>query len=409
MRFNKRIKSHHLGRKLSSFMSGSKKLDEILNSTGEREQVIYIHIPYCSNICSFCNMNRSLDRPKKDYIDLIIDQLKYYSESNRFKTSTFSSIYFGGGTPSILSERDLYKILDALHSSANLEPDIEITMESSLTDLNDEKFNTIRSSGVNRLSIGVQTFSNDGRKFLNRRGDKDFAYNRLKYIRNSGFENLNIDLIYNYFNQSKAELIEDLKLIDELDLAGFSMYSLIIMNESELGKNLEKYNINRSSSRDREFFDTVLEYSKNYEYLELTKRVKKGRDEYKYIKQRLAGKDTFPLGAGAGGSIENLLIMNPIDIDKYEYNVYNPENVNGMYFKDDYFKYKKAIDTIQLLYYNPNILNDERINEYFKTLENENYLYKEKDIYKLNDNGVFWGNNIIDSIWNIVLEYEKAL
>ncbi|MDO5718619.1 MAG: radical SAM protein [Tissierellia bacterium] len=404
MRFSRRIKSHHMGPKLKRYVDRPESLVNILDTQGEKEQVIYIHIPYCSNICSFCNMNRSLNKPKDNYIDIVVDQLKYYSQTKRFKTSTFSSVYFGGGTPSVLSEPDLVKILDALHKYANLEPDVEITMETSLSDLGIDKFKIVNSHGVNRLSIGIQTFSNRGRKLLNRRGDKDFAFNSLKEIRETGFENLNIDLIYNYFEETKEELLEDLRLIDMLDIAGFSIYSLIIMDQSKLGRKLHEYEIDESDSKDREFFDTLIENTQNYEYLELTKRVQKGRDEYKYIRQRLKGKDTFPLGAGAGGGIGNLSVMNPIIMDEYKNNVYNPETIKGMYFKDEYFELKRAIDTIQLLYYDPKTLNNEKINNFLDELEQEDYLYKEDGLYKLNDNGVFWGNNIINSVWDLVLE-----
>ncbi|MDO5754986.1 MAG: radical SAM protein [Tissierellia bacterium] len=404
MIYESRIKTHHMGKKLRSFVERPALLKDVLDSPGDRHQVIYIHIPYCSNICSFCNMNRSLNRPKSYYIDLVIKQLKYYYQTKRFRESTFSSIYFGGGTPSVLSPEDLEKILNALHKYTNLEEDVEITMESSLTDLDFDKFKTVTSAGVNRLSIGIQTFSDRGRQLLNRRGDGKFAYERLDRMRNHGFENLNIDLIYNYLGETEEELKQDLKTIEKLDLAGFSMYSLIIMEESKLGRKYQEFELNDSIKRDKKFFDFVINHTPSYEYLEITKKVRPNRDDYQYIRRRIAGKDTFPLGAGAGGGIGNLALMNPIKIDDYEKTVNNPESIQGMYFKDEYFKYKKAIDTLQLLYYDPSILKDSRIDHRLNELEENGYCFYKNGKYHLTDLGIFWGNNIIDDLWNIVIK-----
>lgn len=402
MLFENRIKTHHIGRDMMKYMTGKKKLIEALDEKGKKNQVIYIHIPYCSNICSFCNMNRSLNKPHVEYANLIIKQIKLYAGTRKFKESTFDSIYFGGGTPSVLSETDLVGILNELSKYAKFTENIEISMETSLTDMGIEKFRSVNKAGVNRLSLGIQTFSNRGRRILGRRGDEKFAVTELKKLRATGFANINIDLIYNYFDQTTDELDNDLKTIDELDLAGFSFYSLIIMDKSRLGKNIDKYNFDDSVEKDFERYSYIVEKMKDYNFLELTKLVKPNRDEYKYIRRRLEGKDTFPIGAGAGGQIGDIMIMNPIDINQYMNDIENFESLEGMRFCEEYFNIKKSLDTLQRLYYDPALLNNDKINNYMEHLVEKGYAYKRGKNFYLNKKGAFWGNNITSELWKMI-------
>ena len=403
MLFNKRLKSHHIGKGMMKYVRGKQSIVEALDGAKGENQIIYIHVPYCSNICSFCNMNRSLGKPLENYADLCVDQINLYGKYDGFKNSTIDSIYFGGGTPTVLSSEDIIKILEAIYKNTNLTFDCEISVETSLTDLGVEKLKKIKEAGVNRLSIGIQTFSDRGRKLLGRRGNTEFAINELEKLRETGLENINIDLIYNYFDQTKEELFEDINIINRLDIAGFSFYSLIVMDESRLGKNIDKFNNDDSTKRDLDSYLTIVDNVKNFKFLELTKLVRPNRDNYKYIKRRLEGKNTFPVGAGAGGNIGHLMMMNPIDVG--EFNLKCIENFSdnvGMKLSDDYFKIKEAIDDIQLLKYDPKKLHNESINNYFEELVSQNYAYKIEDYYMLNKFGAFWGNNITAKLWELI-------
>ncbi|MDO5695813.1 MAG: radical SAM protein [Eubacteriales bacterium] len=408
MMFQERKKTHHMGSRMRQFVEAPVSLPKALDAPGEKEQVIYIHVPYCSNICSFCNMNRTLNKPKDDYIDLVIEQLKYYAGTRRFRESTFASVYFGGGTPTVLSAKDLTRFLDALHRYANLEPDVEISMETSLTDLDMDKFKQVVAAGVNRFSIGIQTFSDRGRKLLGRRGDKAYALRRLHEMRATGFEGLNVDLIYNWFKETDEDLLEDINMIRRTDVAGFSLYSLIIMDASKLGRRLESHEVDTSLARDRHFFDLLDANTRDYEYLELTKKIMPGRDRYRYIRQRIKGKDTFPLGAGAGGGIGRMALMNPIKIDDFRHHVAHPEAVRGMAFTDAYYKIKRGLDTLQTLYYDPASLADERLNRWFDQCIEAGWMYRQDGTYRLTKDGIFWGNNIIDEAWNVFLDEAQA-
>ncbi len=401
--FTTREKSHHIGSEAKKLIAGPKKIIEELSLPGQEEQVIYIHVPYCTNICSFCNMRRTLNQPDKNYADLVIDNLNRIANTERFKTSTIDSIYFGGGTPSALTTEDLEKILKNLNTKANLTKNAEITVETSLTDLTDEKLEILMKNGVNRLSIGIQTFSDSGRKFLNRRGDGKYAIEKIKNILSHGLKNVNIDIIYNYPGQTEDDLKRDLEIINNLDIAGFSFYSLMIIDKSKLGKTLtedeKKYNL----EKDYNLFMKFVENLPDFEFLELTKMVRKNRDEYKYIKHRLNNKDTFPLGAGAGGNIHKTMIMNPFILDDFKKYINNYENEISMSFRDEYFDLKKKLSTLQLLYLNKDEFSKnftEEINELIK----ENYMYEEEKKYHLTAKGAFFGFNIQKMFYDKILQ-----
>lgn len=402
MLFETRIKTHHIGKSMMKYVRGKQNIVDALDTSGNENQVIYIHVPYCSNICSFCNMNMSLSKPHPNYADMVIEHIRLYSQTRRFKESTFDSIYFGGGTPSVLSEEDLVRILNELSKHAKFTSDIEISMETSLSDLGVDKLQAVNKAGVNRISVGIQTFSDRGRKVLGRRGNGEFAENEIKRLQDTGFKNINIDLIYNYFDETLDELQNDLDTIKRLDISGFSFYSLIIMDESRLGKNIEKFNVDDSVSRDFNAYKYIVDNMGNYEFLELTKLVQPNRDEYKYIRRRLEGKDTFPIGAGAGGQIGTSMFMNPIDIDQYSQQVNEFSTVAGMKLSDEYFKIKNSLDTLQTLYYDPKSLNNNDINRYFDELVSKGYSYFKDEKYYLNADGAFWGNNIIAKLWELI-------
>lgn len=411
-RFTRRMKSHHIGKDMQCFISKPQRLVDLLDSDGDTDQVIYIHVPYCSNICTFCNMNRTMAQPNPHYADYILEQIKHYAQTRRFTTSTFDSVYFGGGTPSVLSADDINRILDLLHESAHLSPTVEISIETSLTDLGVAKLRSLQEHGVNRLSIGIQTFSDRGRQLLGRRGNGDFARRQLCELMSEGFRAINIDLIYNYLDETIEELDADLRTIQELDIAGFSFYSLMVMHDSLLGRQYKRLgHAVTDDAKDYTFFSRIIETSDPFRFLELTKLAQPGRDEYRYIRRRLACKDTFALGAGAGGTIASGIMMNPVRVQEFvQKNIHGFDDVMCMTMSSEYIRYKKALNTLQLLFFDPQTLIDERgelaetVMSYFNELCNEGYAVLDGSIYRLTKTGAFWGNNIVSDLWKIIVQ-----
>ncbi len=428
--FEQRLKSHHeLFNITKALAAGRMEVAEYLKTSGldrldtKPKAVLYVHIPYCRKICRFCNMLRMPGDPPEDYAGLLIQEIEEYGKLEYIQALTFDAVYFGGGTPTTLETDDLLAILTALNNNFRLADDVEITVESSVTELTDEKLESMKKNGVNRLSIGVQTFSDRGRRILGRTGTGKEAYEKLLLIKSLGFLNLNIDLIYHYSGQSTDELDEDLRKIYSLDLGGFSFYSLIenpVPHNMDMGIAFEKIKQistgmidSDNGSTDRELFDRVYSgaLDQGFCLLELTKLVR--HDQYRYISERHCGTDTLAIGAGAGGNLGEIVYMNPISPEQYRSMVVGKADGRedkskrrfGILTKDPYSEVTRLTGALQrgVLPWNQySALFGDESHSLLQRLQSEGYLEERSRIdisqYHLTQKGVYWGNNICDAL-----------
>lgn len=393
--FKERLKTHHSamseGKKYVAGMGTPHTALMEVNEQDGRLATIYIHVPFCNKICSFCNMRRSLQKPAENYAELVVKEIEQYAALPYVKTTTFDAVYFGGGTPTTLSSRDLSKILKSLKANLNFTDDAEFTIETTVTELTEEKMKVLIENGVNRFSVGVQTFDDEGRKQMGRIGTGAAAYERLKQLKTYDGVTVSMDLIYNYPGQTMDSLMADLDKIAELNLDGFSMYSLINMQETTIDEAQNERN-------DEEMFYTISRTMKErgYEFLELTKMVK--GDRYRYIMNRHKGADTLPLGAGAGGSINGLAMMNPIKLEEYEQSILNFSERKGMVFFPEYADVVRFKGDVQTAYLPRNEeMYGSNVGEYEKFREEllkHNMVSETAEGYRLTDKGIFWGNTI---------------
>lgn len=392
--FKERIKTHHSAMAdTKQYLEGFRSVGEVLgieNKSEENNAVIYIHVPFCRKICSFCNMRRSLRDPEPDYADWIIEEIKNYAKLPYIQTTVFDAVYFGGGTPTTLEGGALSGIIRALKESFRFTSDAEFSIETTVTELTEEKMAELISAGANRFSVGIQTFDDAGRMLMGRIGDGKKAYERLQQLKSHQNVTVSMDLIYNYPEQTMESLYQDLENIVSLDLDGFSLYSLINMKETR---------IEQAQAReiDEHMFYIISEYMKKegYRFLELTKMVK--RDSYKYIMNRHKGADTLPLGAGAGGSIGGLAMMNPIDLNEYKEGIREIKFRKGMYFLPQYkeiVRFKGDIQTIRLPRNEKLYRDRQSYGEFFQELLNEQMVVCKGEEYRLTDKGIYWGNTI---------------
>ena len=375
------------------YVIGPKAMVEVLSGhrgSDDKLSTIYIHVPFCTKICSFCNMRRSLQSPNKEYADHIVREIENYAKLPYLKDTVFDAVYFGGGTPTTLSSEELRKILRALKRYFHFTADAEFTVETTVTQLTEEKMNVLIEEGVNRFSVGVQTFDNHGRALMGRIGSGEKAYDCLRKLKSYTGVIISMDLIYNYPNQTMESLYQDLNKIISLDLDGFSMYSLINMKETSIDPAQEEEN-------DKTMFYAIAEHMEKagYQFLELTKMVKK--DKYKYIMNRHHGADTLPLGAGAGGSLGGLARMNPINLVEYEQSINNFQDRVAMLFQQTYQDivcFKGDIQTA-ILPKNEKLYGDqENYQKFLEELIEHKMVEKYGEIYRLTTKGIFWGNTI---------------
>lgn len=317
MSFTTRYKSHHTNK--DDFPLIKVDEDTFLNKLNEKPKdnlrAVYVHTPYCDKICSFCNLNRELlNKDINLYVDYLVEQFNKYGKYKYFKEKGVDAIYFGGGTPTVYNVSQLEKILSTLRKNISFNNNYEFTFETTLHNLTYEKLKIMENYGVNRLSIGIQTFSDLGRRFYNRTYSQKEVIEKLKSLKNFFKGEICIDIIYNYPNQSYNDIINDAKIIKELDLGSSSFYSLMIHEGSNLSKDIKENKVKLSENLENELmlhnlFIKELTSDGEYQLLELTKIAKKNRDKYKYIKIRNSGGDTFPIGIGAGGNVHDIGIF----------------------------------------------------------------------------------------------------
>ena len=401
--FDIRYKSHHdvkniiekmMKRKIVTPFTFNKILKEKpLSSVGG----IYVHTPYCDKICSFCNMNRKqINNDLNDYTEYLCKEFKKYGEKKYIKEKNISAVFFGGGTPTIYKAYQLEKILSALRENFNIAEDCEFTFETTLHNLTWEKLEIMEKYGVNRISIGIQTFSDRGRKILNRTYTKDFITEKIREIRKKFKGLICIDIIYNYPDQTDEEIIDDAKTACELGVDSISFYSLMIQDGSQISKDraenkiIFKYNLERDKELHHKFLEITL--ANGYSVLEHTK-ITNGKDEYRYIRNVNSFSDLIPIGVGAGGRVGDyeLFHLNKL-ISFYAFDNKLKMNVKKL---SGILQYKKVkLDKIKEFSKN----SYEKIYKLIKKYEEEGLVILSENTMEYTIDGIFWGNSITASL-----------
>ncbi len=189
---------------------------------------LYLHIPYCVSKCPYCDFKSQVvpNIPEGPYTDTLTKELEFYAEKEDWQGRTLTSIFFGGGTPSTFAPASISKLLQKTVSLFPFEKDIEITLEANPGTVDSKNFTGYRTSGVNRISIGAQSFQPHLLKFLGRVHTADETRKSLRIVREAGFENFNMDLIFAIPGQSLAHLESDLKEALSFDPPHMSVYNL---------------------------------------------------------------------------------------------------------------------------------------------------------------------------------------
>lgn len=186
---------------------------------------IYLHIPFCRKRCHYCDFFKSTDLSQKARL---LDGLKkeLESRSSELASEEINTIYLGGGTPSVLLVDELKSLLDIIFRNYRVSPEAEITMEANPDDLSQAVLTFLREIGFNRLSMGIQSFSESDLKLMNRRHGVMQAIQSVKWARNAGFKNISIDLIYGLPNQTIEEWERNVLIAIQLDVQHISAYNL---------------------------------------------------------------------------------------------------------------------------------------------------------------------------------------
>jgi oxygen-independent coproporphyrinogen-3 oxidase len=190
---------------------------------------LYVHIPWCVRKCPYCDFNShesDAKIPENDYLQALFRDLT--NDLPWVQNRKIHSIFFGGGTPSLFSANAIEKIIQRAETLIGFEDDVEITLEANPGTAEQQKFADFNAAGVNRLSIGVQSFNNDHLSALGRIHDGDNALKAIEMAQICGFERFNIDLMHGLPNQTRAQAISDLETAISTGATHISWYQLTI-------------------------------------------------------------------------------------------------------------------------------------------------------------------------------------
>ena len=188
---------------------------------------IYIHIPFCKQACHYCDFHFSTSLKYKDeLLQALVKEIQL--QKNYLQNETIETIYFGGGTPSLLETDELNRLMDAIHASYTVISDAEITLEANPDDLDKTKLLALRQTPVNRFSIGLQSFFDDDLQWMNRVHRSEEAEASVKRAQDAGFENITVDLIYGYPLLTEQKWKHNLNKVFELDVPHVSAYSMTV-------------------------------------------------------------------------------------------------------------------------------------------------------------------------------------
>ena len=224
---------------------------------------IYIHIPFCKQSCSYCDFHFSTSLKHKK--DLIQGLLKEIEQRKHLLPGKINTIYFGGGTPSILEEEDLLMVVDELHKNYDIATDVEFTLECNPDDLTKNKLKELQLAGVSRLSIGVQSFINEELKFFNRAHNSSEAEASIKRSQDVGFDNITIDLIYGSSVLTEKGWLDNLQKVNDFNVPHLSAYGLTVEPKTKLAHQIESGQLPQlNDDKMIAQFKTLIEQTKSF-------------------------------------------------------------------------------------------------------------------------------------------------
>lgn len=291
---------------------------------------IYIHIPFCNNICTYCDFCKTYYNKKwiKKYLDSLKNEV-----NSKYKNETIETIYIGGGTPSSLSILELEELFK-ITSNINLDSEYEFTIECNIEDISLEKLRLFKKNKVNRLSIGIQSFNDKILKYLGRSYNSSIIFEKINLAKKY-FTNINVDLIYAVKDEKMIDIENDIDKFLSLDIPHISCYSLIIEDNTILSNNNEKY-INEDI--DRNMYDLIVnKLSIDYTHYEISNFAKKGY-ESKHNLCYWNNKEYYGFGLSSSSYIKDYRYTNTKNLFKYMNNIY--DDYKEYLTKEDKIKYE---------------------------------------------------------------------
>ncbi len=303
---------------------------------------IYVHIPFCRQKCSYCdfysvNWN---DESENKYVAAVLNEIKGYKDRLNGQYVA-DSVFFGGGTPTIIKPESLYKIMEALRDLIEVNKNSEISMEANPNTLTFEKLREYREIGINRLSIGVQSLNDDILKKIGRVHDSRQAIESIDRAKSAGFSNINTDVMFNIPGQEVSDIEDTISRLIERNIEHISFYSLKLEKGTPmyaLEKNNKIVMPDEEYEREMYYAGRSLMERNNFLQYEISNFSKNGfecRHNLKYWSQ----DEYIGLGPSAHSFMDGVRYSNPADLKMYCVSGFNRIVHERMNYEDLMFEY----------------------------------------------------------------------
>ncbi len=275
----------------------------------------YVHIPFCTQICYYCDFSKVFikNQPVDAYLVHLIQETRSY-EIGKLRT-----LYIGGGTPTALSAQQLAYLLTELPKVMDLSGVEEFTIEANPGDLDPDKIAVLKDSQVNRVSLGVQTFDNKMLKKIGRSHQEQDIYDNIRHLKQAGFDNISIDLIYALPGQTMDQVKENVAKAIDLDIPHMSLYSLILENHTVFMNRMRRGKLPLPKEElEAEMFEYIIEELEKagFEHYEISNFSKPGF-ESRHNLVYWDNAEYYGLGAGASGYVDGIRYKNHGPIRHY--------------------------------------------------------------------------------------------
>jgi putative oxygen-independent coproporphyrinogen III oxidase len=279
----------------------------------------YIHIPFCEHICHYCDFNKVFlkGQPVDEYLQTLDKEM--VMTLSQYPPETIETVFVGGGTPTSLTERQLYTLCESINNNLPISKNREYTFEANPGDLSIGKLQILKDAGVNRISLGVQTFNNDLLKSIGRVHRAKDVIRSIENIKMAGFENISIDLIFSLPGQTLTDFKQTLIEAFKLDLPHYSGYSLIIEPKTVFYNLIKKGKLlTASEDLEAEMYELLMDEMEKHGYrqYEISNFSKPGY-ESRHNLTYWNNEEYFGFGAGAHSYVSGFRRSNIGPVNKY--------------------------------------------------------------------------------------------
>lgn len=374
-----------------------------------KNSALYIHIPFCDHKCIYCDFYSIITSDNiKSFLDALKKEIEYFSRIYS-KDRFFTSIFFGGGTPSLMQPEYLHEIITHLKNNFVVDDEAEITMETNPGTVDKNKLLKFREAGINRISIGIQSFDEEELKFLTRIHDKQTAIQTVYNASEVGFENISIDLIFNLPNQTKEKWLSNLETAIQLPIKHISAYSLILERGTILNKLVLDGKVEmQDNDHDAELYETTIEFllSKGFYQYEVSNFTKPGFECF-HNNAYWRYRDYLGLGTSSHSFINGKRWWNYSSLKRYISQVMlngqavmNSEIISKQQMHDEYVMLALRSSGLDLKDYRNRFDNNwiKKNNHYFESLKKENLLIVDDNLIRLTAKGYAVCDEILKNI-----------